>query len=91
MTKTEARHDLGVRTIVDDANVYDQIKLLSRFIVLAGYSGLYVVLDEAVNLYKLTSTQARTSNYEHSCASSTTPCREASSISVSWSPEHRNS
>jgi hypothetical protein len=63
-TKTEARQDLGVRTIVDDATVYDQIKLLSRFIVLAGYSGLYVVLDEAVNLYKLTSTQARTSNYE---------------------------
>jgi len=63
-TKTEARQDLGVRTIVDDANVYDQIKLLSRFVVLAGYSGLYVVLDEAVNLYKLTSTQARTSNYE---------------------------
>jgi hypothetical protein len=63
-TKTEARQDLGVRTIVDDANVYDQIKLLSRFIVLAGYSGLYVVLDEAVNLYKLTSTQARTSNSE---------------------------
>jgi hypothetical protein len=63
-TKTEARQDLGVRTIVDDANVYDQIKLLSRFVVLAGYSGLYVALDEAVNLYKLTSTQARTSNYE---------------------------
>ncbi len=63
-TKTEARQDLGVRTIVDDATVYNQIKLLSRFIVLAGYSGLYVVLDEAVNLYKLTSTQARTSNYE---------------------------
>ena len=63
-TKTEARQDLGVRNIVEDANVYDQIKLLSRFVVLAGYSGLYVVLDEAVNLYKLTSTQARTSNYE---------------------------
>lgn len=63
-TRTEARQDLGVRTIVDDANVYDQIKLLSRFVVLAGYAGLYVVLDEAVNLYKLTSTQARTSNYE---------------------------
>lgn len=63
-TKTEARQDLGVRIIVDDANIYDQIKLLSRFVVLAGYSGLYVVLDEAVNLYKLTSTQARTSNYE---------------------------
>lgn len=63
-TKTEARQDLGVRNIVDDATVYDQIKLLSRFVVLAGYSGLYVVLDEAVNLYKLASPQARSSNYE---------------------------
>lgn len=63
-TKMEARQDLGIRSIVDDANVYDQIKLLSRFVVLAGYSGLYLALDEAVNLYKLTSTQARTSNYE---------------------------
>lgn len=63
-TKTEARQDLGVRNIVDDATIYDQIKLLSRFVVLAGYSGLYVVMDEAVNLYKLTSPQARSSNYE---------------------------
>ena len=63
-TRVEARQDLGVRTIVDDNNVYDQIKLLSRFVVLAGYRGLLVGLDELVNLYKLTNTRARTSNYE---------------------------
>jgi P-loop Domain of unknown function (DUF2791) len=63
-TKTEARQDLGVRTIVDDATIYDQIKLLARFVVLAGYKGLLVSLDELVNLYKLGNTKARTSNYE---------------------------
>jgi hypothetical protein len=63
-TRTEARAALGVRTIVDDASVYDQLKLLARFVRLAGYSGLLICLDEMVNLYKLANTQARTSNYE---------------------------
>jgi hypothetical protein len=63
-TKTDARAQLGVRTIVSDANVYDQLKLFARFVRLAGYGGLIVVLDELVNLYKLANTQARNSNYE---------------------------
>jgi P-loop Domain of unknown function (DUF2791) len=63
-TKTDARAALGVRTIVDDATVYDQLKLLAHFVRLAGYSGLFVCLDEMVNLYKLANTQARLSNYE---------------------------
>lgn len=63
-TRTDARHALGVRTIVDDSRVYDQIKLLARFVRLSGYDGLLVCLDELVNLYKLANTQARNSNYE---------------------------
>lgn len=63
-TKTEARIALGVRTIVDDASFYDQLKLMGRFIRLAGYSGLLICLDEMVNLYKLANTQARNANYE---------------------------
>ena len=63
-TKTDARSALGVRAIVDDASVYDQIKLLARFVRLAGYVGLIVCLDELVNLYKLANTQARNANYE---------------------------
>lgn len=63
-TKTDARQALGVRTIVDDAAVYDQLKLMARFIRLAGFSGLLVSLDEMVNLYKLANTQARNANYE---------------------------
>ena len=63
-TRTEARQALGVRTIVDDASVYDQLKLLSLFVREAGYQGLVVSLDELVNLYKLASSRARQSNYE---------------------------
>ncbi|MBW4659097.1 MAG: ATP-binding protein [Drouetiella hepatica Uher 2000/2452] len=63
-TKTDARQALGVRTIVDDANVYDQLKLITQLVKLAGYSGFLVCLDELVNLYKLANTQARKSNYE---------------------------
>lgn len=63
-TRTDARSALGVRTIIDDASVYDQLKLLSRFVRLAGFGGLMICLDELVNLYKLANTQARNANYE---------------------------
>ncbi len=63
-TKTEARAALGVRTIIDDANIYDQLKLMARLVRLSGFGGLLVCLDEMVNLYKLASSQARNSNYE---------------------------
>jgi len=63
-TRTDARAALGVRTIVDDASVYDQLKLMARFVRLAGYAGLFVCMDELVNLYKLANSQARSSNYE---------------------------
>jgi hypothetical protein len=63
-TKTEARQALGVRNIIDDADIYDSLKLLAQFVRLAGYSGLVIVFDEMVNLYKLQSAQARNQNYE---------------------------
>ncbi len=63
-TKTEARSALGVRTIVDDADIYDHLKLMSLFVRQAGYQGLLVNLDETVALYKLPSQKARVSNYE---------------------------
>lgn len=63
-TRTDARAALGVRTIIDDASIYDQLKLMARFVRLAGYAGLFVCLDEMVNLYKLANSQARSSNYE---------------------------
>jgi hypothetical protein len=63
-TKTEARAALGVRTIIDDDQMYDHLKLFARFVRLAGFGGLLVCLDELVNLYKLANRQARDSNYE---------------------------
>lgn len=63
-TRTDARTALGVRTIVDDGNVYDQLKLMARFIRLAGFAGFLVTLDEMVNLYKMPNPQARNTNYE---------------------------
>jgi hypothetical protein len=64
-TRTDARSALGVvRTIIDDASIYDYLKLMAQFVRLAGYKGMLVVLDEMVNLYKLQSAQARSANYE---------------------------
>lgn len=63
-TKTEARADLGVRTILDDGSFYDGLRLMATFARIAGFGGLYVCLDEMVNLYKLQSAQARRQNYE---------------------------
>jgi hypothetical protein len=63
-TKTEARQSIDVRSIIDDASVYDYLKVLARFSRLAGYAGLLICVDEMVNLYKLQSKQARDSNYE---------------------------
>jgi hypothetical protein len=64
-TKTEARQDLGVRAIIDDAQFYDQLKLFSAFVRLAGFSGLLVNIDEmGVLSHRLNNAQARNSNYE---------------------------
>ena len=62
--KTDSRKALDVRTIVNDSNVYDYLKLMSAFVVAAGYKGLLIGLDEMVNIYKLSSKKARESNYE---------------------------
>lgn len=64
-TKTEARNELDKRIpIIDDSNWYEMTKLMARFVNLAGYEGLLINLDEMVNLYKLSHTEARKSNYE---------------------------
>ncbi|MCH1569889.1 MAG: ATP-binding protein, partial [Longimicrobiales bacterium] len=62
--KTDARADLGVRRIIDDSNFYDSLKLFAQLVRCAGYQGLVVCLDEAVNLFQLRHKQARQSNYE---------------------------
>lgn len=63
-TKSDARKTLKIRSIVEDGDVYDQLKLMARFVTLAGYGGLLVSLDEMVNLYKINHSVSRNSNYE---------------------------
>ena len=64
-TKTEARQELGVRTIIDDDSVYDYLKLMAAFVRMAGFSGLLVNVDELVVLsLRLNNSTARNSNYE---------------------------
>lgn len=64
-TKTEARQDLGVRSIIGDQDVYDYLKLMAAFVRLAGYAGLLVNVDEmGVLAQRLNSKSARDANYE---------------------------
>jgi len=64
-TKTEARQDLDVRDIIEDHHLYDMLKLWAKFVKLAGYSGLFVNLDELVVLSeRLNNNAARAKNYE---------------------------
>ena len=62
--KTEARQCLGVGDIINDRNYYDMLKNFCRLFVSIGYSGLVVNLDEAVNLFKITHSGMRQSNFE---------------------------
>lgn len=63
-TKTDSRKALGVREFISDTSFYSSLKIMSLFVRQAGYKGLLVCLDEMVNLYKLSNSQARLSNYE---------------------------
>jgi P-loop Domain of unknown function (DUF2791) len=64
-TKTEARQDLGVRAIIDDADIYDYLKLLAAFVRMAGYTGLLVCVDEmGVLSHRLSHPGARSANFE---------------------------
>ena len=63
-TKTDARNALGVRTMIDDDDFYDQLKLFAAFVREAGYAGAVVAMDELVNVYKIPSSVGRAGNYE---------------------------
>ena len=63
-TRTEAKRDLGVNSIITDENWYDYIKILTSFLVSAGYKGLVVMIDELVNIMKIPHAVTRQYNYE---------------------------
>ena len=62
--RSEAKEALGVNMIVSDENWYDCLRLFARFFRMAGYTGLMVMIDELVNLYKIPNSVTRQYNYE---------------------------
>ena len=63
-TKTEAKQALGVQSIINDSDWYEYIRLWAQFARGCGYKGLVVLIDECVNLYKISNRISRESNYE---------------------------
>lgn len=64
VTRSEARLELGVNIIITDDDWYEYIKLFAAFLKRAGYSGLILMIDELVNIYKVPNAITRQYNYE---------------------------
>ena len=62
--KSEAREALGVNMIIMDDDWYDYLKLFATFFRLAGYTGMMIMIDELVNIYKIPNSITRQYNYE---------------------------
>ena len=62
--KSEAKEALGVNIIITDDNWYDYIRLFAVFFRLAGYTGMMIMIDELVNIYKIPNSITRQYNYE---------------------------
>ena len=64
VNKTEAKSELGINIIITDDDWYEYIKLFAMFLKMAGYSGMLVLIDELVNIYKIPNGITRQYNYE---------------------------
>ena len=62
--KSEAKEALGVNMIITDDDWYDYLKLFATFFRLAGYTGMMIMIDELVNIYKIPNAITRQYNYE---------------------------
>lgn len=63
-TKTDARKDLGVSAVISDDDWYEYLKLFGAFFRRAGYEGMFIFIDEMINIYKIPNAIARNYNYE---------------------------
>ena len=63
-TKTEARQELGVNIVITDDDWYEYLKIFAAFLKQAGYSGMLILIDELVNIYKIPNAITRQYNYE---------------------------
>ncbi len=62
--KREAKEALGVNIIITDDDWYDYLKIFAVFFRLAGYTGMMLMIDELVNIYKIPHAITRQYNYE---------------------------
>lgn len=62
--KTEARQELGVNIIITDDDWYEYLKIFAFFLKQAGYAGMLILIDELVNIYKISNSITRQYNYE---------------------------
>ncbi|MBE6527507.1 MAG: biotin carboxylase [Thermoplasmata archaeon] len=63
-TRTESKRELGVNLIITDDDWYEYVKLFAVFLHSIGYSGMMMMVDELVNIYKIVNRISRESNYE---------------------------
>lgn len=63
-SRKEAKEDLGINFIVTDETWYDFLKIFAAFLVGAGYKGMLVMIDELVNIFKISNSITRANNYE---------------------------
>lgn len=63
-TRTDAFRAVGVRRFLGDGDLGATLRLYAALARLAGFKGLWVSIDELVNLYKITNAPARKANYE---------------------------
>ena len=59
-----ARDQLGVTGVITGDKSYDALKVIAALAVIGGFAGLFVELDEFVNIWKINNTQSRDRNYE---------------------------
>lgn len=62
--KREVKEALGVNMMITDDDWYEYLKLFAVFFRLAGYTGMMIMIDELVNLYKIPNAVTRQYNYE---------------------------
>lgn len=60
----ENKKMLQVRSLIGDDGGWDMLKTIAMLAKFAGYAGLLVELDEAVNLFRISNSQSREKNLE---------------------------
>jgi len=63
-TRKEAKEAIDINWIVTDETWYDFLKIFATFMVSAGYQGILVMVDELVNIFKISHKISRENNYE---------------------------